>query len=308
VKFKTALVDFKRMPKMKIVFPDNRAVPLTKRLYNFGMLNIGLVILAAGIHFFKSPNNFAMGGTSGISIIASSLIPDMNVGTFMFLVNISLIITGLVFLSVRTMGITIYSSLALSFYVWLLERLVPVLKPLTDDTFLEFCFAVILPAVGSAILFNIGASSGGTDIVALILAKKTNIQIGKALFLSDFLITLWAGFIYGVRTGLYCILGLLAKAFVVDGVIENFNVRKKVTIISQRPKEICNFIIFSLHRGATVYTARGAFTGGKKEVITTILRRSETVAVRNYVHETDPEAFMTIVNSSETIGRGFREL
>ena len=189
----------------------------------FLLLNFGLVLLAAGIHFFKSPNNFAMGGTSGISIIAATLLPHMDVGTFMFIINGVLIVLGLVVLGRAVIGATLYSSVALSFYVWVLERAVPMARPFTDDTFLELCYAVILPAAGSAIIFNIGASSGGTDIIAMILSKYTSLEIGKALLVSDFCIALFAGGLYGVRTGLYCVLGLLAKAFVVDGVIESMS-------------------------------------------------------------------------------------
>ena len=103
----------------------------------FLLLNFGLVLLAAGIHFFKSPTNFAMGGTSGISIIAATLLPHMDVGTFMFIINGVLIVLGLVFLGRAVIGATLYSSVALSFYVWVLERAVPMARPFTDDTFLE---------------------------------------------------------------------------------------------------------------------------------------------------------------------------
>ena len=174
--------------------------------------------------------------------------------------------------------------------------------------FLELCYAVILPAAGSAIIFNIGASSGGTDIIAMILSKYTSLEIGKALLVSDFCIALFAGGLYGVRTGLYCVLGLLAKAFVVDGVIEGINVRKKVTIVSRQPDKINEFIMGTLHRGATVYTAHGAFSGRDEQVITTVLNRREAVSLRNYIRRTDPGAFITIVNSSETIGKGFRAI
>ncbi|MEG2842249.1 MAG: YitT family protein [Ruthenibacterium sp.] len=271
-------------------------------------LNGGLILLAVGIHFFKSPNHFATGGTSGISILIASLIPQLNVGNVMFIVNAALVVLGLIFLGVRCMGVTIYSSFALSFYVWLFEVIKPMPTPFTNDTFLELCYAVIFPAVGSAIIFNIGASSGGTDIVAMILAKKTSLEIGQALLVSDFLIVLAAGALYGVRTGLYCVLGLLAKAFVVDGVIESINVRKKVTIVSQHPQQICDFIIQNLHRGATIYTARGAFTDTPEEVIHTVLSRHEAMELRNHIRSVDPTAFLTIVNSSETIGRGFRAI
>ena len=278
-----------------------------EKLIYFLLLNFGLAVLAAGVHFFKAPNNFAFGGTSGISILISSLTP-FNVGTAMLLINAVLVVIGLVFLGPKRMGVTIYSSMALSVFVDLFERIWPMSAPFTDDKFLELCYAVILPAVGSAIVFNIGASSGGTDIVAMILSDKTSIEIGKALLLSDFLIALAAGGLYGVRTGLYCVLGLLAKAFVVDGVIENINIRKKITIVSQHPDEILEFIINDLKRGATVYTAHGAFSGRDEEVITTVLGRRQAVLLRNYIRRVDPASFITIVNSSETIGKGFRSI
>lgn len=278
-----------------------------EKLIYFLLLNFGLAVLAAGVHFFKAPNNFAFGGTSGISILISSLTP-FNVGTAMLLINAVLVVIGLVFLGPKRMGVTIYSSMALSVFVDLFERIWPMSAPFTDDKFLELCYAVILPAVGSAIVFNIGASSGGTDIVAMILSDKTSIEIGKALLVSDFLIALAAGGLYGVRTGMYCVLGLLAKAFVVDGVIENINIRKKITIVSQHPDEILEFIINDLKRGATVYTAHGAFSGRDEEVITTVLGRRQAVLLRNYIRRVDPASFITIVNSSETIGKGFRSI
>lgn len=278
-----------------------------EKLIYFLLLNFGLAVLAAGVHFFKAPNNFAFGGTSGISILISSLTP-FNVGTAMLLINAVLVVIGLVFLGPKRMGVTIYSSMALSVFVDLFERIWPMSAPFTDDKFLELCYAVILPAVGSAIVFNIGASSGGTDIVAMILSDKTSIEIGKALLLSDFLIALAAGGLYGVRTGMYCVLGLLAKAFVVDGVIENINIRKKITIVSQHPDEILEFIINDLKRGATVYTAHGAFSGRDEKVITTVLGRRQAVLLRNYIRRVDPASFITIVNSSETIGKGFRSI
>ena len=197
----------------------------------FLLLNFGLVLLAAGIHFFKSPNNFAMGGTSGISIIAATLLPHMDVGTFMFIINGVLIVLGLVFLGRAVIGATLYSSVALSFYVWVLERAVPMARPFTDDTFLELCYAVILPAAGSAIIFNIGASSGGTDIIAMILKKYSSMNIGTVLMLVDIASVIASYFIFGVETGLFSTIGLAAKSLVIDDVIENINLCKCFNII-----------------------------------------------------------------------------
>ncbi len=272
------------------------------------MLNLGLFITALGIHFFKTPNNFAMGGTSGISIILSNLFPKLNVGGAMFIVNGILVAMGLIFLGVKSMGITIYSSFAISAYISLLEFLFPLQHALTDDTLLELLFAVILPAIGSAMAFNVGASTGGTDILAMILSKYSSMEIGKALMVSDFLIALVAGSMFGVKTGMYCVLGLVMKAFLVDSVIESINLRKVVTVVSEKPDEVREFIVNELRRSATVYHAEGAYTGKKEQVLTTALTRRQAVALRNFIRRVDPHAFLTIVNSSEIVGKGFRAL
>ena len=151
--------------KKKIFTKDN--------LIFFLILNLGLIFTAVGISIFKTPNHFAFGGTSGLSIILSTLFPKWNVGAFMWIVNAALVVLGFFFLGIRSMGWTIYSSFALSFYVSACEVIYPLSFPLTHDVFLELCFAVILPAVGAAMVFNVGASTGGTDIVAMILGPMS---------------------------------------------------------------------------------------------------------------------------------------
>lgn len=274
----------------------------------FLLLNCGLILTAMGIALFKTPNHFAFGGTSGISIVLSTLFPRWNVGIFMWLVNAVLVILGFLFLGIRSMGWTIYSSFALSFFVSLFESLYPLHTPLTGDTFLELCFAVILPALGSAIVFNVGASTGGTDIVAMILHKYTSLEIGRALMVSDLGIVLIAAYLYGARTGLYCILGLVLKCTVVDGAIESLNLRKVCTVISRYPEQVSDFIIHELHRSATEQPAFGAYTHDRKKVLMTVLTRGEAARLRLFLRKTDPHAFMTIVNSSEIVGKGFRSI
>lgn len=283
-----------------------------KRVLNrctwFLLLNAGLAITAVGIAVFKTPNHFAFGGTSGISIVLATLFPRFNVGAFMWLVNAVLVVLGFVFLGVRAMGWTIYSSFALSAYVSLCEWLLPLTQPLTGDVFLEFCFAVILPAVGSAIVFNIGASTGGTDIVALILHKHTSLEIGRALLVSDAAIVMVAAWLYGPQTGLYCILGLVLKTTVVDSAIESLNLRKVCTVICSDPEPVREFIIKTLNRSATVQKAEGAYSHSTRWMLMTVLTRHQAAQLRNFLRSRMPDTFITIVNSSEIIGKGFRSL
>ncbi len=285
-----------------------KAIATIENLKYFLLLNLGLIVTAAGTHFFRTPNHFAIGGTSGISIIGATLFPQMNVGDFMFVVNLALVVLGVIFLGYKAMGITIYSSIALSFFVMAFEKIHPMTAPFSNDTMLELVYAVILPAAGTALVFNIGASTGGTDIIAMILSKYTSLEIGKALLVSDFFIAAATLFIYNVRTGLYCLLGLLMKSFLVDSVIESINIRKKINIVSAEPELILDFIMKNLHRSATVYHAEGAYTHQQVKVITTILGRRQAMELRNFIRKTDPLAFISIVNSSETIGKGFRHI
>lgn len=274
----------------------------------FLFLNAGLFLTALGIELFKTPNNFAFGGTSGLSIILATLFPRWNVSAFMWVVNLALVVLGFALLGRKSMGWTVYSSFALSFYVSLCEWLFPLTAPMTDDTFLEFCFAVLLPALGSAIVFNVGASTGGTDILAMILQKYTSLEIGRALLVSDLGIVLVGALLYGARTGMYCILGMVLKCTVVDSAIESLNLRKVCTIITRYPDHVEKYIIETLHRSATEQPAYGAYTHQKERMLVTVLTRAEATRLRIYLRKIDPKAFITIVNSSEIIGKGFRSI
>ncbi len=167
----------------------------------FFLLNLGLVATAVGIAVFKTPNHFAFGGTSGLSIVLATLFPRFNVGAFMWFVNAALVLLGFVFLGVRSMGWTIYSSFALSFYVSLCERVCPLSAPLTSDAFLELCFAVIPVRRRRGHRVQHRRVHGGTDIVAMILNKYTSMPVGRALMVSDLGIVLVGAYLYGPATG-----------------------------------------------------------------------------------------------------------
>jgi uncharacterized membrane-anchored protein YitT (DUF2179 family) len=276
------------------------------KIKEFLLINLGLALVAAGIYFFKIPNHFATGGVSGMAIVIQHFSPGIAIGPWMLMINILFLIIGYALIGRNFGSKTVYSSLALSSMVWLLSKLYPLSKPFTNDTMLELILAILLPAIGSAICFNLNASTGGTDIVAKVLNKLTNLDIGKALLISDFIITILAGFVYGIRIGMYSFLGLILKAFVIDLVIEGMNLRKQLVIVSEKPELIQEYILKVLHRGATIHIAYGAFTHEEKHVITTIATRGQAFALRKYILEVDPTSFITITNTSEIIGKGFR--
>lgn len=282
----------------------NRGI-VKRTLEEYALLTVATLIMVAGIYVFKFPNNFSFGGVTGIAVVLSALIPA-SPGSITFIINMALLVLGFLFLG-KGFGIkTVYVSVLMSVGLSLAEKLFPMEHALTTQPVLELMYAIVLPAFSSAILFNIGASGGGTDIVAMILKKYTRLNIGAALFLVDLGIVLASCLVFDAQTGLFSMAGLLAKSLVVDNVIESINLCKYFTIICNEPQPICDFITKKLNRSATVYKAEGAYEHNQKSIIITILKRSQAVELRNFIRENQPSAFIAITNSSEIIGKGFR--
>ena len=280
---------------------------IKRTIEEYAVLTLATLIMVFGIYVFKFPNNFSFGGVTGIAIVLSKFLPGTP-GNITLMINIVLLLLGFILLG-KGFGIkTAYVSILMSVGLSLAEVWFPMEKPLTTEPVLELIYAIVLPAFSSAIFFNMNASSGGTDIVAMILKKHTKLNIGSALFFSDMLIVILSCFVFDMQTGLFSLIGLLAKSLVVDNVIESINLCKYFTIICEDPDPICDFIMNTLHRSATVYDAEGTYEHRKKKVIITIMKRSQAVELRNFIRRTQPSAFIAITNSSEIIGKGFRGL
>lgn len=280
---------------------------MKSKLKNFSLLTISTLIIAVGIYFFKFANNFTFGGITGIAVLVAKFLP-ISASDFSFVVNILLLIIGWIVLGKSFAEKTAYSTILLSISLSLLERIYPMSHPLTNEPLLELIFAILLPALGSAILFNIGASSGGTDVIAMILKKYTSVDIGKGLMISDLIFTLAGFLVFNVKTGLYSLFGLIMRSALIDNFIESFNRSKYFHVVTSNATCICDFIQNDLQRGATIVNATGAFTGDDKYIILTVLSPSQAVKLRNFIKEQDPKAFLLVSNTSEIIGKGFHSV
>lgn len=280
---------------------------MKSKLKNFSLLTISTLIMAVGIYFFKFANNFTFGGITGIAVLVAKFLP-ISASDFSFVVNILLLIIGWIVLGKSFAEKTAYSTILLSISLSLLERIYPMSHPLTNEPLLELIFAILLPALGSAILFNIGASSGGTDVIAMILKKYTSVDIGKGLMISDLIFTLAGFLVFNVKTGLYSLFGLIMRSALIDNFIESFNRSKYFHVVTSNATCICDFLQNDLQRGATIVNATGAFTGDDKYIILTVLSPSQAVKLRNFIKEQDPKAFLLVSNTSEIIGKGFHSV
>ena len=270
------------------------------------MMTVATLVMACGIYFFKFPNNFVMGGVSGISMILGAVQNVISPATAMLIINAVLIIVGFFVFGKHFSIRTVYCSLVLSVALEIMELLIPMEKPITDDPMLELVFAVALPAVGSAVVFNLGGTTGGTDIIAMVLKKFTAMNIGMSLFFVDAAIVVGGFFVNGAKAGMYSLVGLLIKALVVDVVIENINISKYFFIVTTNPDAVCSYINDNLHKGATIWEGKGSYTKENKTVIMAVMTRSQAVAMRNHIKEIDKNAFVVISATSDIIGKGFR--
>ncbi|MCT4564916.1 MAG: YitT family protein [Maledivibacter sp.] len=272
---------------------------------DYVIITIGVIIVALGLCFFLVPADLAVGGVTGFAMVINNIFPWLSIGHMMFIMNLILFIVAFILIGRQFGAKTIYASFALTGVVWIVDEFLPIYNPIVNDMILNLFFGILIQGIGMAIIFYQNASTGGTDIVAKILNKFFHIEIGKALLLSDFVITLLAGLTFGLELGLYALLGVMMNAFVIDNVIEGLDLKISISIISVYPDEIKEFINKDINRGATIYHAEGAYTNNSKTVITTVMNKKEFIRLKKFIKEKDKEAFVMASTVREVMGNGF---
>lgn len=289
--------------------PKTKAQLFWSRVLSYFIITVGTAIIAIAIYFFKFPNHFSVGGVSSLAVLLAEILDhSVSESQIMSIANIALLVVALIVFGKNFAIKTIYSTSLLSVLTLVFEKAFPLSSPITDQIFLELILTIGGIAIGSAILFSQGASSGGTDVIAMIIKKFTDSDIGTALLISDALMAIASGFVFPEKPEicLYSIVGLVLKSFIVDNVIDGFNRNKYFIIVTQKEREACDFIHNMLHRGATISKCTGSFTGEEKSMITTVLNRTQAGMLKKYLKEIDPSAFTVITNSSDIVGKGFR--
>lgn len=277
-------------------------------LRRYALMVIATVIMAVGNYFFMFPNQFCFGGVSGLSTLAAQTLP-ISASTFNAAANLVLLAAAFLFVGREFAMTTAFASVVLSVLLMVFERLFPLSGPLTDQPMLEFVLAVALPSLSSALLFHLGASSGGTDIPAMILKKCAHIQnIGVALFWIDLAMVIAALLVLDLRTILYSAVGLAVKTFLIDDIIESITMCKSVMVICKDADPICDYITHTLHRGATVSAAKGAYTGAEQSIIFTTLTRRQANQLRMHIRHNSLRAFITMSNTIDVFGQGFANI
>lgn len=272
------------------------------------IITLGYIILAIAIKFFLAPNKIANGGVTGIAIIINHFIPRLSVGLLMLILN------GLLFILAFSVidgefGIrTVYASMGLSILLSVLDKFIPSTVAITHDLLLATLFGTVITGIGMGMVFNENASTGGTDILAKLLTKFKNLDIGKALLIVDLIIALISGFIFSAEIGMYGILSVILMGIIIDLVIEGLNSCKSIIVITSKNDLINKYIIEKLERGCTVFEGKGSYSGNRKEVLFTVLDRKQFIKLKNYIKEVDPKAFVIVGEAREVLGEGFKNI
>ena len=276
-----------------------------KYVKQYVLITLSISIMSVGVYFFKFPNNFVFGGVTGTAALVAKLTP-MSASAFTSAANLVLLVVGLIFLGKEFAMTTGYATFVMSVELMVFEKLCPLSGPLSDQPMLDLLFAIALPAIASALLFNVGASSGGTDIIALIVEKYTHIHsIAVALFITDLFMVIAACFVFDLYTALYSFVGLTVKSLVIDAVLEKIKMCKAILIVCDEKKPICDFVMRKLMRGATYTPCFGAYTDKPHYIIYTTLTRHEADQLQEFIHKEHLNAFMSMLSTTEVFGKGF---
>ncbi len=270
-------------------------------LKEFALITFGTAVITAGVFFFMQPANLAMGSVAGLAVVLQRFV-TLSVAVISLIVNIILLLLGFLLVGREFVGKTIYAALLMPILLGVLEVLLPDNTSMTNDAFVDLLCSVILISFGQAVLFGQNASSGGLDIVGKILNKFFRMDIGKSISAVGMAISLSAALVYDKKTVVLSVLGTYLSGIVLDYFIFGTNTKRKVCIISQhRQTEILDFLLDTVHSGATLYEAQGAYGGFSGKEIVTIVDKNEYRLLMNFLAKCDPAAFVTVYTVSEVL-------
>ncbi|MGB4654172.1 MAG: YitT family protein [Bacteroidales bacterium] len=284
---------------------------------NYSLIVVGAFILASGFVFFITPYKIVPGGSYGISIVIHhvtkgvfSWVPNgFPVGLMALMIDIPLTIIGVRVLGPKFGIKTVVGFVCTAIFVDTLTFFYGENPLVEGDALLSSIFGGLLIGIGLGIIFKSKATSGGTDIVAMILAKYSKLTVGQLLIYVDSVIVLLGLVVFADwKIPLYSLVVIFITGKTIDIVSEGTNFDRTLFIISKESELIRNFIIEKLERGGTYIPGTGMYQGDERTIIFVVVNRREMALLEEYIHSVDPEAFITIIEASEIYGDGFRSL
>jgi uncharacterized membrane-anchored protein YitT (DUF2179 family) len=291
-----------------------KAVPrvlYSRPVRDYAFMTAGLLLTAWALDAFLIPNKIAAGGVSGLATVFYHTILELT--GFELTVGVQMLIMNAVLLmiAVRARGLhyamkTIYGIVALSVFVELFGRFTPTLGG--DDLLLAALYGGAVSGLGMGLVFKAGGNTGGTDIVAQLLARRLPFGVGQIMLVVDAVVTLLAAIAFGPELAMYGAVAIFVGSVTIDTVLEGISVEKAAFIISEEVDQIAQAVVHEMGRGATALAATGVWTNQPRKMLYVVLSRNEIDALKRVVGTLDPTAMVVISDVHETIGEGFREM
>ncbi len=279
-----------------------------KWFLTYSMIIIGAFIMAAGFVLFITPYKIVPGGVYGISIIIHHML-GTPVGLVALCFDIPITIIGTRILGPRFGVKTVLGFVLTAVFVDLLTYLWGENPLVENNGLLSSIYGGVLVGLGLGLIFKARATSGGSDVVAMILSKYTKLPLGQLMiFVDSLVVILGLAFFRDWMIPLYSLIVIFITGRVIDLILQGITYDKTIFIISEKHQEIRDKIINDLNRGGTYLKGQGMFAGQEKTIIFTNVNRREMALLQEFIHQVDPRAFMTVINANEVLGEGFRSL
>lgn len=274
----------------------------------YSLITVGDLLTAVGVVAFLVPYNIAAGGASGIAIILHGLIPLIQVGIWMYIINGVLILMAISILGIDFSFKTIYSTFLLSFFVDLFNNIFPIPTYNGGDLMLATIFGSIITAFGMALAFSQNGSTGGTDIVAKLFNRFFSIPLGQGVLMADIAIGVLSGFQFGINIGMYAILAIVLNGLSIDFLMRGMEMSKQLFIISSKNDEIADYIVKQMSRGVTYIPTIGAYTNEEYNMIMIVIKRREVAELLSLIKKIDSKAFVIVEDIDKAFGEGFNDI
>jgi uncharacterized membrane-anchored protein YitT (DUF2179 family) len=273
------------------------------------LLIAGALVQAVGLRLFMVPAQLASGGLSGISQLINHF-TGWPIGVMVFIGNIPLFLLGWRMLGGRRFAIrTLVAVAAYSIFTEAVLWLPFFPKDgITNDLVLNSLYGAVVSGIGYGLVYRAQGTSGGSDILARILNRWRGIPMTQSYLITDTLVILAAGFIFGWQKALYALIVLYVSGLVVDSTLEGAGTVRTAMIVTDKCKEIADRVLEEMERGMTILEGTGAYTGERRPVLYCVITRSEVQHLKTLVHEMDPNAFMVIGMAHEAVGEGFQTI
>ncbi|MFI3321327.1 MAG: YitT family protein [Rikenellaceae bacterium] len=278
---------------------------------------VGSFLVAASFALFISPYKIVPGGVYGTGIILNHFFPDIKVGTFGLCLDVPLLLISLRIFGATFGAKTVVSALITPIFMNIIATYAGEAPAeifggnmdLSDDVLVAALFGGAILGAGLGIIFKNKATSGGTDIIAMIITKFAHLQLGKSIIIVESMVIIAGIIAFGDwKLPLYAMVTLFVSIKMIDSIIEGPSNDKLLFIVSEKHEEIREYIIKDMDRGGTYIKSNGMFTGAEKNMIFLVVPRRELALVESYIKSVDKNVFMVIINAHETLGDGFRSI